>query len=72
MSEKARMTRQIRVFNETAALIEAIIKRSPAGTTFAEIVEDWARKLYPQAYQTIISTMEELDNVLLEEGTKAE
>jgi hypothetical protein len=52
MAKSDRMQRTIRVYEETAQLIEAIMHVQD-GKKFADVVEDWARKIYPDEYVAI-------------------
>ena len=63
MGKEKRMTRTIRVYEPTAQLIEAIM-RHEKGKHFADVVEEWAKRLYPDSYETVIESTDRIDNVL--------
>lgn len=67
--KERRVTRQIRVYEETARLIDALIRRTPE-LTFADVVEYWAKSVYPSSYETVIKTEKELDDVLAKEDER--
>jgi hypothetical protein len=67
MSEEkkdSRMTRQVRVYEESASLIEEIVKRRPTNTKFADIVEEALKKAYPEAYKVIGQSLTALDKAI--------
>ena len=66
--EKKRVTRQIRVYEETARLIEEISRRVPGANkpTFAGIVEQWARTVHPDFYTVISTSMKAIEDVVEE------
>lgn len=57
------MTRQVRAYEETAQLIEALIRRDPT-KSFADILHEWAERLYPETYETIQEKMEVIDETI--------
>jgi hypothetical protein len=59
-----RMTRQVRVYEESAMLIEAIVKRRPPNTKFADIVEEALKKTYPEAYKAIEKSSNLIDSAI--------
>ena len=64
--KERRVTRQIRVYEETARLIDAMIRRTPE-LTFADVVEGWAKSVYPVSYEIVIKTEKEIDETLAQE-----
>lgn len=57
------MYRQIRAYEETAQLIESLVRISD-DKKFADVLEDWARRLYPDAYSAIREHVNELDSLI--------
>lgn len=68
--KETRMTRQIRVYDETARLIDEIVRENP-GTTFAQVVEDVFRQIYPAAYGVITKSSEEVKAALRKDRKNA-
>ena len=63
MSKRTRIQRTIRVYEETAQLIEAIM-HVQEGKKFADVVEDMARKLYPDEYVAIQKKIELVEDMI--------
>ena len=63
MVKRSRMQRTIRVYEETAQLIEAIM-HVQEDKKFADVVEDWARKLYPNEYVAIKQKIELVEEMI--------
>jgi len=63
MAKRSRMQRTIRVYEETAQLIEAILRVKDV-KKFADVVEDWARQLYPEEYIAIQQKMEQVEGMI--------
>lgn len=63
------MYRQIRAYEETAQLIESLV-RQESGKKFADVLEDWARQLYPDVYAAIERHVEEVGTLLEETERK--
>lgn len=61
------MTRQVRAYETTAQLIEAIVRREQ-GKVFADVLEDWARALYPDTFAAIEEKNELVDERLERES----
>jgi hypothetical protein len=60
---KNRMHRTIRVYEETAQLIEAFM-HVQNGKTFADVVEDWVLQLYPDEHAAIQKKMELVEDMI--------
>jgi hypothetical protein len=67
MAKRSRMQRTIRVYEETAQLIEAIMHVQD-DKKFADVVEDWARKLYPNEYVAIRQKIELVEEMIRKSG----
>jgi hypothetical protein len=52
--DEARMTKQIRVYEDTADFINEIVRRKPTNTTYADVVEEAFRKAYPELYDDVV------------------
>jgi hypothetical protein len=63
MPKRTRIQRTIRVYEETAQLIEAIM-HVQEGKKFADVVEDMARKLYPDEYVAIQKKIELVEDMI--------
>lgn len=50
----ARMTKQIRAYEETADFIAELVNRKPTGTTFADVLDETFRKAYPDLYDKVL------------------
>lgn len=69
MSKRSKMTRQVRAYETTAQLIEAIVRRDP-NKVFADVLEEWARALYPETLAAIEEKNELVDERLDREARK--
>jgi hypothetical protein len=69
MTKRQRMTRQVRAYEETAQLIEALVRLNP-DRKFADVLDDWANRLYPETYQAIKEKNELVDERLGREDKK--
>ncbi len=49
-----RMTKLIRVYEDSAEFIDELVKRRSPKTTFADVVEDALRKAYPELYDGVL------------------
>lgn len=67
MSKRPRMTRQVRAYEETAQLIEALVRLHPE-KKFADVLEEWATALYPDVYQAIKEKNEIVVELLDKQG----
>lgn len=61
---KQRMTRQVRVFDDTADFIAELVRRKSADTTFADVVEDTFRKAYPEIYDRVIQAKSQARSIM--------
>lgn len=59
----ARMTKQIRAYEETAEFLADIARRKKPGTTLAEALEDAVRAAYP-LYDEIVRTKRQANTML--------
>lgn len=59
-----RSTRQIRAYEDTALLIEAVMRASNEHRTFADVLDEWARTIYPEVYEEIIESRKRIDDKL--------
>lgn len=57
------MTRQVRAYEETAQLIEALVRRD-SSKKFADVLDEWAARLYPDTYRAIKEKNELVDERL--------
>jgi hypothetical protein len=71
MVQRSRMQRTIRVYEETAQLIEAIMHVQD-GKKFADVVDDWARKLYPAEYVAIKQKIALVEDMIRKGGNQDE
>ena len=62
-----RRTRQIRVYEETTQLIEQLVRVSQ-GKTFSDVAEDIAKLAYPETYDEILRSNEEIQKRLKREA----
>lgn len=59
-----RMTRQVRAYEETVEFIGLLLRRKPAGTTFADVLEETMRKAYPELYDRAIQAKKQAESIL--------
>lgn len=52
-AKRVKKTRTIKVNEGVALLIDQIIKRKGANTTYADVTEEWANKLYPEGLAAV-------------------
>jgi len=72
MSNKGkRVTKQIRVYEDTWRLIDEIIKRTKAypksKPTQADVVEQWAREMHPEMYEAVSRSIVEMGKAFPDE-----
>lgn len=58
----SRLTRQIRVTDEAWKLMKYLAQQN--GSNFADVVEGWAQQLYPDAYEIIMRSSNEINAAL--------
>lgn len=63
MSEDKRMTRQVRVYEETARFIDAVVRNNPQ-LKFADVVEMWAKSWDAEAYSAVKASGQEIDEMI--------
>jgi len=68
VEDKTRKTRTIRVYEETALLIDAITRKEGSTLrTQGDVVEDWAKRLYPNAVGAVTSLTSEIGSAIDED-----
>lgn len=64
VENKKRATRTIRVYETQAILIDQLARRSAKNRTVADVIEDWAQRLYPAANEAIKQTTGTIDEAI--------
>lgn len=63
-AKRVKKTRTIKVNETVALLIDQIIKRRGANTTYADVTEEWAQKLYPKGFGAVERASEDIGAAL--------
>lgn len=69
-AKRMRKTRTIKVDESVALLIDTIIKRRTASTTYADITEEWARRLYPEGLAAVDRASDDIGSALEKDEKK--